>query len=79
MIQTTRNNLFVLADQQDLSSPVQAHSIEKQHDYNLLLVYTGPGQGYSLAQRWRLQLARNGIVQCESKQVNWPSAEDQQG
>ena len=78
MIQATRNKLFVWADQDDPSSPVRAHPIEKQHDYNLLLVYTEPGQGHSSAQRWRLRLGTNGIVKCESKKTHWPSPEEQQ-
>lgn len=78
MIQTTQNKLFVWADPDDPSSTVQAHPIEKQHDYNLLLVYTEPGETHSSAQRWRLRLRTTGIVQCESKNTHWPSAEEQQ-
>lgn len=78
MIQATRNKLFVWADQDDPSHPVQAHPIEKQHDYNLLLVCTEPGEEHSSAQRWRLRLRTNGIVQCESKNTHWPSPEEQQ-
>lgn len=69
MIQATRNQLFVRADEENPLSPAQAHPIEKQHDYNLLLVCTEPGQGESKAQRWRLRLGRSGIVQCKSKKV----------
>jgi hypothetical protein len=76
MIQATRNKLFVWTDQDDPSSPVQAHPIEQQHDYNLLLVCTEPGQGHSSAQRWRLRLGRNGIVKCESKKSHWPNPEE---
>ncbi len=78
MIQATRNKLFVWEDEEDPSSPVQAHPIEKQHDYNLLLVYTEPGERHSSAQRWRLRLGSNGIVKCESKKAHWPSPEEQQ-
>lgn len=78
MIQATQNKLFVWADQDDPSSPVQAHPIEKQHDYNLLLVCTEPGETHSSAQRWRLRLRTNGIVQCESKNTHWPSFDEQQ-
>lgn len=78
MIQATRNKLFVWADQDDPSSTVQAHPIEKQHDYNLLLVCTEPGETHSSAQRWHLRLGANGIVQCESKNMPWPSMEEQQ-
>ena len=78
MIQATRNKLFVWADQNDPSSTVQAHPIEKQHDYSLLLVYTEPGETHTSAQRWRLRLGANGIVQCESKSTHWPSPEEQQ-
>lgn len=78
MIQATRNKLFVWADQNDPSSTVQAHPIEKQHDYSLLLVYTEPGETHTSAQRWRLRLGTSGIVQCESKSTPWPSPEEQQ-
>lgn len=71
MIQASHNRLFVRTDD-DPSGPVQAHPIEKQHDYNLLLVHTEPGQHFSSAQRWRLRLGTNGIVQCESKKAHWP-------
>lgn len=73
MIQASHNKLFVRSE--DAENPlgaVQAHPIEKQHDYNLLLVHTGPGEHFSSAQRWRLRLGTNGIVQCESKKAHWP-------
>lgn len=72
MIQASHNKLFVSNDEQDLLADIQAHPIEKQHDYNLLLVYSQPGQADSSAQRWRLRLGSQGIVQCESKKANWP-------
>ena len=78
MIQAPRNQLFVVADEQDPFADIQAHVIEKQHDYNLLLVYTDPGETHSSAQRWRIRLGANGIVQCESKKLTWPAADAQE-
>lgn len=78
MILATRNKLFAWTEQDDTTSSVQAHPIEKQHDYNLLLVHRAPEQEHSSAQRWHLRLGRNGIVHCESKQAYWPSPEEQQ-
>lgn len=74
MIQASHNKLYVSADETDILGPVQAHAIEKQHDYNLLLVYTEPGASTSSAQRWRLRLGSDGVVQCESKNAHWPDA-----
>lgn len=73
-IQASHNLLFVRGDEDDPHGAIQAHPIEKQHDYNLLLVHTAPGQAFSSAQRWRLRLGANGIVQCESKNAHWPDA-----
>src|SRR5690606_22865870 len=56
LIQASHAKLFISADEADLSASIQAHTIEKQHDYNLLLVHTGPGEAASSAQRWRLRL-----------------------
>src|SRR5690606_33733142 len=56
LIQTTGNRLFVSADPTAPDASVEAYPIEKQHDYNLLLVYSGPGQSTPAAQRWRLRL-----------------------
>ena len=78
LIQAARDKLFVWADPDDPSSAVQAHAIEKQHDYNLLLVHSEPDNGYSTAQRWRLRLGSDGIVKCEAKKVRWASPEEQQ-
>ncbi|MEJ6656306.1 MAG: hypothetical protein QNL70_09900 [Pseudomonas sp.] len=78
LIQATRNRLFSYADEDDPFASIQAHPIEKQHDYNLLLVFTEPGRSHSSAQRWRLRLGTNGIVQCESKQAHWTIPEEQQ-
>ena len=77
MILATRNKLFAWVDQDDAESAVQAHPIEKQHDYNLLLIHTAPDQAHFSAQRWHLRLGRNGIVHCDSKPANWPSLEEQ--
>lgn len=72
LIQASHAKLFVNEDKSDPFSAVQAHAIEKQHDYNLLLVHTGPGASASSAQRWRLRLGSDGVVQCESKSAHWP-------
>jgi len=56
MIQAARNKVFTWAEEDDPSSGVEAHPIDKQHDYDLLLVSTELDQGYSSAQRWRLRL-----------------------
>ncbi|WP_372965661.1 hypothetical protein [Marinobacter sp.] len=72
LIQPTTNKLYALTDPDDLSSSIQAHPIEKQHDYNLLLVYSSPGQTNTTAQRWSLRLSSRGIVDCEMKKMNWP-------
>jgi len=77
MIQASRDQLFASEDPDDLGAAIQIHPIEKQHDYNLLLVYSEVGQGFSSAQRWRLRLGTNGIVQCESKKSYWPAPEEQ--
>ncbi|WP_347330184.1 hypothetical protein [Marinimicrobium locisalis] len=78
MIQAARNRVFMWADEGDPASPVEAHPIDKQHDYDLLLVSSEVSQGYSSAQRWRLRLGTAGIVKCESKKTPWPSPEEQQ-
>lgn len=78
LIEPTRNRLFAPADEAQPFSSIEAHAIEKQHDYNLLLVLTGPGERHSSAQRWRLRLGANGIVECESKRMNWPEPAEQQ-
>jgi len=67
----SHNKLFVRTEDEDPFA-IQAHPIEKQHDYNLLLVHSAPGQRFPSAQRWRLRLGVNGIVQCESKKAHWP-------
>lgn len=78
MIQPTRNKVFTWADEDDPNSTIEAHAIEKQHDYDLLLVSSEISQGYSSAQRWRLRLGTTGIAKCESKKTQWPSPEEQQ-
>jgi hypothetical protein len=77
MIKASRDRLFVYAGGDDPAVAVQVHPIERQQDYNLLLVSTQPGQNYTSAQRWRLRLGSNGIVQCKSKEAQWPSPEKQ--
>lgn len=78
MILASKHQLFVSADEADPFASIQAHPIEKQHDYNLLLVHTEPGQSFPSAQRWRVRLGANGIVQCESKKVHWPDPPERQ-
>ncbi|MDQ2076755.1 hypothetical protein [Marinimicrobium sp. ABcell2] len=78
MIQAARNKVFTWADEDDPMSPVEAHPIEKQHDYDLLLVCSEDSTGHSSAQRWRLRLGTTGIVKCENKKTHWPSPEEQQ-
>lgn len=77
LIQAPQNQVYMAEDEQNPFANIETHVIEKQHDYNLLLVYTDPGQPHSVAQRWRIRLNANGIVQCESKTLNWPAAEKQ--
>jgi len=78
LIQATRNKVFTWADNDDPASGIEAHPIDKQHDYDLLLVTTELSQGYSAAQRWRLRLGTSGIVKCETRKVEWPSPEEQE-
>lgn len=78
LIEPTRNRLFKRVEKDGAFTAVEGHPIEKQHDYNLLLVFTEPGQQHTSAQRWRLRLGTNGIVQCESRKLDWPTAEKQQ-
>ncbi len=78
LIKESRDRLYLLADNEDGTQEVQVHRIERQQDYNLLVVFREPGQDHSNAQRWRLRLGANGVVQCESKQLRWPSPEEQQ-
>lgn len=78
LIEPTRNRLYARAEEGGTFAAVVEHAIEKQHDYNLLLVFTEPGQQHSSAQRWRLRLGINGIVQCDSRKLDWPAAEKQQ-
>lgn len=77
LIEPTRNQLFVPGDGEQPFSAIDAHPIEKQHDYNLLVVLTEPGEEHSSAQRWRLRLGASGIVECQSKKLNWPGAQEQ--
>lgn len=78
MIQSAKDKLFVLTDPNDPTSAIQAHTIEKQHDYNLLVVHTEPGNAYSTAQRWQVRLGSDGIVKCKAKKLKWPSPEEQE-
>lgn len=78
MIPAGRDKVFVRENPDDPLCAVQAHTIEKQHDYNLLLVHTSPDTSYSVAQRWHLRLGSEGIIKCEAKKAHWPSPEDQQ-
>ncbi|GGJ05408.1 hypothetical protein [Halopseudomonas pertucinogena] len=77
LIEPTRNRLFASADAEEPFASIEAHPIEKQHDYNLLLIFNEPGARHTSAQRWRLRLGASGIVECESKKINWPEPEQQ--
>lgn len=77
MLETSKHRLFAAAGEADPFSSIQAHPIEKQHDYNLLVVHTEAGTAHSTAQRWRLRLSAGGIVQCENKKITWPTPEEQ--
>ena len=77
LIEPTRNQLFIPAEGEQPFATIDAHPIEKQHDYNLLVVLTEPGKAHSSAQRWRLRLGASGIVECQSKKLNWPDAQEQ--
>ncbi|QJD59422.1 hypothetical protein HG264_11140 [Pseudomonas sp. gcc21] len=77
MIQTSKHRLFVPASEAEPFGSIEAHPIEKQLDYNLLVVHSEAGQPFSQAQRWRLRLGPSGIVKCESKKINWPTPEEQ--
>lgn len=80
LIQATKHKLFVPDEKEgDPFGAIDAHPIDKQNDYTLLLVYTDPDKGYSQAQRWRLRLGVNGIVQCKIKKAHWPKPEEQKG
>lgn len=77
MIQASKHRFFVSTDENDPTANIEAHPIEKQQDYNLLVVHTEVGKAFSTAQRWRLRLGASGIVKCESKRTNWPTPEEQ--
>jgi hypothetical protein len=71
LIETPMNRIFLPEDEEHPFASIGSHLIEKQHDYNLLLVSTSPGEP-PVAQRWRVRLGAKGIVQCESKKLTWP-------
>ena len=77
LIEPTRNRLFIPGEGEQPFAEIDAHPIEKQHDYNLVLVLTEPGKEHSSAQRWRLRLGASGIVECQSKKQKWPGAQEQ--
>lgn len=80
MIKVSRDRLFVYGEGEgdDAAASIQVHPIERQQDYNLLLVSSQPAQQHVSAQLWRLRLGSNGILECKSKDVTWPSPEVQQ-
>src|SRR5690606_17533330 len=47
MIKVSRDRLFVAGE-----GAVQVHAIERQQDYDLLLVQRQPGEAWTSAQRW---------------------------
>lgn len=80
MIKVSRYQLFTYNQDiqgDDPSSKVEAHPIEMQQDYNLLLVHTQPGQSHSTAQYWRVRLGSDGIVQLKKREPQWPPPEEQ--
>ncbi len=77
LVEPATNRLFSWTDRDDPAS-IESHLIEKQRDYNLLLVVSDPDKDHSTAQRWHLQLTRNGIIRCKSKKANWPTPEQDQ-
>ena len=72
LIQASHQQLYEWQEEDGQAPVIQAHTIEKQHDYNLLLVCRQPGEKAEIAQRWTLRLSAGGIVRCESKTVTWP-------
>jgi len=75
LIQASHQQLYEWQEEDGQPPVIQAHAIEKQHDYNLLLVSRQPGEPGEIAQRWTLRLSAGGIVRCENKAVPWPDAE----
>lgn len=71
LIQASHQQLYEWLKDEGQPPTVQAHTIEKQHDYNLLVVCRRPGKK-EIAQRWTLRLGVDGIVRCENKLVAWP-------
>lgn len=71
LIQASHQQLYEWLKDEGQPPVVQAHTIEKQHDYNLLVVCRQPGKK-EIAQRWTLRLGVDGIVRCENKVVAWP-------
>ncbi|HLT05469.1 MAG TPA: hypothetical protein VK019_10975, partial [Pseudomonas sp.] len=74
LIQASHQQLYEWKEDEGQPGEVQAHTIEKQLDYNLLVVHREPGKAGGVAQRWVLRLGAGGVVRCESKSVNWPEA-----
>lgn len=72
LIQASQQQLFEWKEEEGQPANVQVHAIEKQHDYNLLVVIRQPGKAGDIAQRWTLRLSTGGIVRCASKPVSWP-------
>ncbi len=71
MIKVSRDRIFTYAKEEDTDNLIQTHSIERQQDYNLLVVTRAPGEEDAKAQLWRLRLERSGIVHYKSKDVSW--------
>ncbi|MBY6033216.1 hypothetical protein [Marinobacter daepoensis] len=70
LVQPTTVKLYAWKDPEHTADGVKAHPIEKQHDYQLLLLCTEPGKEKNSAQRWQLRLSHAGIVQCKSKNTS---------
>src|SRR5690606_41247427 len=61
LIEPTRNRLFASADAEEPFASIEAHPIEKQHDYNLLLIFHEPAARHTPAQRCRARTRASRI------------------
>jgi len=77
LISVSRDRLFAYPKEDDPNEAIQVHTIEQQQDYNLLVISRQADQDHSKAQLWRLRLNRGGVVHYKSRDVRWPSPEEQ--
>ncbi|WP_111642140.1 hypothetical protein [Marinimicrobium alkaliphilum] len=75
MIKVSRDRMFAYSNDEGTDDVIQTHSIERQQDYNLLLVTREPEEEDASAQLWRLRLERNGIAHYKSKDASWSRPE----